>query len=86
MWVITSLRRSGKLPLPSEVPKLFCVCAVIFHYNTIIAIIFSIICIITKQTIAAAYAAAAAAAAIAAAAAASVSEGYAGGSGTSPQP
>jgi hypothetical protein len=36
----------------SEVPKLFCIYAIILHYVTIIAIIFSIICIITKQKVA----------------------------------
>jgi hypothetical protein len=43
---------SGKLPLLSEAPKQFCFCAIILHYITIIAIIFSIICIIPKQKIA----------------------------------
>jgi hypothetical protein len=39
---------SGKLPLPSEAPKLFGFFAIILHYITIIAIIFSIICIIPE--------------------------------------
>ena len=43
---------SGKLPLPSEAPKQFRFCAIILHYITIIAIIFSITCIIPKQKIA----------------------------------
>ena len=43
---------SGKLPLLSEAPKQFRFCAIILHYITIIAIIFSIICIIPKQKIA----------------------------------
>ncbi len=43
---------SEKLPLPSEASKLCCFCAIISHYITIIAIIFSIICIIQKQRIA----------------------------------
>ena len=43
---------SGKLPLLSEAPKLFCFCAIISHYITIISIIFSIIGIISKQKIA----------------------------------
>jgi hypothetical protein len=81
------LRRqtSGKLPLPSEVPKLFCLCAIISHNFTIMAIIFSIICINQKQKIAAAYAAVATGA-IAAAAAASGGEGDTDGGGTSPPP
>jgi hypothetical protein len=43
---------SGKLPLPSEAPKLFCFYAIISHYINIISIIFSIIGIISKQKIA----------------------------------
>ena len=39
---------SGMLPLLSEVPKLLCFFAIILHYITIIAIIFSIICIISN--------------------------------------
>ena len=42
---------SGKLQLPSEAPKLFRFCAIILHYITIIAIIFTIICIITKHKV-----------------------------------
>ena len=42
---------SGKLALLSEVPKLFSFCAIILHYITIIAIIFSIICIIPKHKV-----------------------------------
>jgi hypothetical protein len=43
---------SGKLALLSEVPRLFSFCAIILHYITIIAITFSIICIIPKQKVA----------------------------------
>jgi hypothetical protein len=39
---------SRKLPFPSEAPQLFGFFAIILHYITIIAIIFSIICIILK--------------------------------------
>ena len=42
----------GKLPMLSEVPKQFCSYAIILHYVTIIAIIFSIIRIIPKQKVA----------------------------------
>ena len=43
---------SWMLPLLSEVPKLFCLFAIILHYITIIAIIFSIICIISNIKVA----------------------------------
>ena len=43
---------SGKLALLSEVPRLFSFCAIILHYITIIAIIFSIIWIIPEQKVA----------------------------------
>jgi hypothetical protein len=39
---------SGKLPFPSEAPKLFGFFAIILHYITSIATIFPIICIIPK--------------------------------------
>ena len=38
--------------MQSEAPKLFSFCAIILHYITIIAIIFSIICIIPEQKVA----------------------------------
>jgi hypothetical protein len=42
---------SRKLPFPCEAPQLFGFFAIILHYITIIAVIFSIICIIRKQKV-----------------------------------
>ncbi len=40
---------SGKLPFPSEAPKLFCFFAIILHYITIIAIFFQLFALFQKQ-------------------------------------
>ena len=53
-WLCLSQQAEGtsrKLPFPSEAPQLFGFFAIILHYITIIAIIFSISCIIPKQKI-----------------------------------
>ncbi len=44
-------RTSGKLPSPSEAPKLFCFCSILFYYITIILIMISIIGIIAKENL-----------------------------------